>query len=109
MQIATKQLWADPRHPGVGADVPKLRARTAREHADGCVSVFLRMYAVQNVAKAEGRRLLRVLFLRIGRLSAHPRATQLLQSALRPWFSSQVMLRNKRRFAIFGPDQRYSA
>jgi hypothetical protein len=42
------------------------------------VSVFLRMHEVQNAAKAKGGRLLRVLFLWIGRLSPDPRAARLL-------------------------------
>jgi hypothetical protein len=40
--------------------------------------VFLRVHPLQNVAQAEGGRLLRVLLLRIGSLPAHSRAAQLL-------------------------------
>ena len=58
--------------------MPRLRPCAARGHADGCVSVFLRVHPLQNVAQTEGRRLLRVLFLRIGRLSSHSSAAQLL-------------------------------
>ncbi len=72
------------RHPGVGADLPQLRPRTARDHADGCVSVFLRMHPVQDAAQAEGRRLLRVLFLWIDRLSADPGTARLLSLVKRP-------------------------
>jgi hypothetical protein len=40
--------------------------------------VFLRVHPLQNVAQAEGGRLLRVLFLRIGSLPARSSAGQLL-------------------------------
>ena len=78
------------RHPpGVRADLPDLRARTARDHANRRVPVFLRMHAMQNAAEAEGWRLLRVLFLRIGRLSSYSRAARLL-SLIRRIFSMPI-------------------
>jgi hypothetical protein len=48
---------------------PATAPRAARGHAHQCLSMFLRMQPVQNAAKTKGGRLLRILFLRIGRLS----------------------------------------
>jgi hypothetical protein len=50
--------------------------REARDHADRRLPVFLRVHSLSQAAAAEGRRLLRVLLLRIEPLSADPSERQ---------------------------------
>ncbi len=50
--------------------LPALRSKSGRDNADGCLPVFLQLRGLRCASKAEGRRLLRVLFLRLRALSA---------------------------------------
>jgi len=54
----------------LGVDLPGVRLRQARGHADRCLPVFLRMRALQGDAAAEGGGLLRVLLVRLGEMPA---------------------------------------
>jgi hypothetical protein len=49
-----------------------------RNHAHGCVPLFLRMQQLSCLASAQGRRLLRLLFLWLGQVSFHPTSAWLL-------------------------------
>ena len=51
--------------------LPALRSQSCRDNADGCLPVFLQLRGLRCASKGEGRRLLRVLFLRLRALSAN--------------------------------------
>ena len=59
-------------HSSVDADVSEVQCREGRDHADQRVPVLLRMHWLQDVAQAQAWRLLRVLLLWVGALSADP-------------------------------------
>src|SRR6202021_3270808 len=65
-------------HTAVNRHLPELRPAARGNDADGCLSVLLRVHGLQNLASAQGRRLLCVLFLWHGRVSTHPSAARLL-------------------------------
>src|ERR1700733_8287193 len=65
-------------HTAVNRHLPELRPAARGNDADGSLSVFLRVHGLQNLASAQGRRFLGVLFLWDGRVSPHPRAARLL-------------------------------
>src|SRR6185295_4515601 len=52
--------------------VPRVRARGSRNHADRCLRLLLRLQGLCNCAASEERRLLRVLFLRLRKMPADP-------------------------------------
>jgi hypothetical protein len=52
--------------------LPALRNREVGDHADRCLPVFLSLHQLRRDAQAETRRLLRVLFLRLGSLPTGP-------------------------------------
>ena len=60
-------------------DVPSVRARQAGAHAYRYLPVLLRVRTVQEIAATEGRRLLRVLFLRLGQVPPGSKAAGLLK------------------------------
>src|SRR3989442_4051158 len=55
-----------------------MRVQEAGNHAGRCLPVLLRMCGLQEAAASEAGRLLRVLLLWIGEVSAGPAATRLL-------------------------------
>lgn len=54
------------------ADLPGVRASIGRDDADGCLHLLPRVRRLREGLAAETRRLLRVLFLRLGPLPPHP-------------------------------------
>ena len=69
-----QQKWGREarRRAGVRADLPAVRPRQDRDHAHRCLPVLLRMRELPCAAPSQARRLLRLLFLRHGALSAAP-------------------------------------
>src|SRR5216684_3494948 len=61
-------FWHDR---GFHHHLPCVRPSGDRAHADGRLPVFLCLQRVRRTAQAEARRLLRILFVRLGTLSAH--------------------------------------
>jgi len=57
---------------GERPDVPRVRARFDRNHADGRLYFFLRLPAVQGASATKAGRLLCILFLRLGAMSTDP-------------------------------------
>jgi hypothetical protein len=55
---------------GIDADLPALRSSGNRDHADRRLPVLLRLQGLRRTAETQARRLLRVLLLRLGTVSA---------------------------------------
>lgn len=60
-------------------DLPGLRLRQGRDHADRRLPVLLRLRWLRHPPQAEGRRLLRVLLLRLGALPSSPGGRKMLR------------------------------
>src|SRR6266478_5203551 len=65
-------------------DLSELWAYLARDHADGCVHLLLRLCRLRDAAAAQGGGLLRVLFVRVGSLSPGTSQSIVLRHAEQP-------------------------
>jgi hypothetical protein len=68
-------------------DLSELRARRARDHADGCMHLLLRLRRLWRGAKAEDGGLLRVLLIRVGSLPSSTGRPIVLPRAGKPMSS----------------------
>ena len=82
---ARPQCWSAGRDSAdrsrVGADVPVLRHDDNRGNADRCLHLLSRMYDLPCDAQAQGRGLLRLLFVRIGEMPARAAVARLLRGS----------------------------
>jgi hypothetical protein len=72
MNPSSSNLWDDVGGGSINIDLPALRSSRGGNHADGRLSVFVRLQSLRCTAQAEDRRLLCVLLLRNRAMSTDP-------------------------------------